>query len=332
MFFKQLTNSFGLTNTTTGFTTITSFGTGSSGTSSVIPLTKDNCGQITYFRPGTYTWVCPAGVTAVSVVCIGGGGGGYNGWANAAGSGGGLGWKNNISVSPGGSYTVAVGDGGTKNGNVGAASYFISTSVVAGFGGGNATSGGDTNGPNKNVYGGGWVGDGGGAGGNASYAGGGGAGGYTGNGGGTNSLPAANSGGACGGGYYSSTYGTGAGGGTGINGKGETASGWWHGNLYIGTTNISFSTDAGNGGGGQGGSGGSRGMSGQNPSTSTGEGANTNCMGGLYGGGGGGPGTSWSSNPGIGGWGAVKLIWTTVPVDSNNPGRLFPSTNTADIS
>lgn len=34
-------------------------------------------GESTYDIPGTYTWVCPAGVTSVSVLVVGGGGSGY---------------------------------------------------------------------------------------------------------------------------------------------------------------------------------------------------------------------------------------------------------------
>ena len=77
-------------------------------------------GQSEYTTPGTYTWVCPAGVNDVHVVCIGGGGGGSArpSWATdgvdfGSGGGGGLGYKNNISVTPGQSYTVVVGAGGT---------------------------------------------------------------------------------------------------------------------------------------------------------------------------------------------------------------------------
>ena len=274
-------------------------------------------GEAEFVTPGTYTWVAPAGVTSVSAVAIGGGGAGHNSWANAAGGGAGLGWKNNISVSSGSSYTVQVGAGGVKNGGAGGNSFFISTATVAGYGGGNATSGQNTNGPNANGYGGGYVGDGGGAGGNATnYAGGGGAGGYSGTGGNAQSLPAAGSGGAAGGGYYSSTYGTGAGGGVGLYGRGETATGWWHG-----SSGQAFSTSAGNGGGGAGGSGGTRGLSGENPLTSGGESGNVDGYGGTFGGGGGGPGTSWPSASGSGGKGGVRIIWA-VPT-----GRAFPDSN-----
>lgn len=48
-------------------------------------------GQAEFTTPGTYTWVCPAGVTSVCVVCVGGGGGGSAGSADAAGNGGGVG-------------------------------------------------------------------------------------------------------------------------------------------------------------------------------------------------------------------------------------------------
>ena len=73
-------------------------------------------GQKEYTVAGTYSWTCPANVTSVSVVCVGGGGGSSipgQTWtgtgAGDGGGGGGLGYKNNISVTPGQSYTVVVG-------------------------------------------------------------------------------------------------------------------------------------------------------------------------------------------------------------------------------
>jgi len=33
-------------------------------------------GQEAFTTPGTYTWIAPAGVTSVAVVCVGGGGAG----------------------------------------------------------------------------------------------------------------------------------------------------------------------------------------------------------------------------------------------------------------
>ena len=272
-------------------------------------------GDAEFLTPGTYTWIAPSGVTSVSAVAVGGGGAGYNNWSNAAGAGGGLGWKNSIAVTSGSSYTVQVGAGGVKNGGAGGTSFFISTATVAGYGGGNASSGQNTSGPNANGYGGGYLGDGGGAGGNAtSYAGGGGAGGYSGTGGNQGNLPAANSGGAAGGGYYSSTYGTGAGGGVGLWGRAETAAGWWHG-----SSGQVFTTSQANGGGGAGGSGGTRGLSGENPANSYGESGNSDGYGGTFGGGGGGPGTSWPGASGSGGKGGVRIIW--------GAGRSFPANN-----
>lgn len=266
-------------------------------------------GNQSYNSAGTHTWVCPAGVYSVSVMCIGGGGAGQDNWANPAGGGAGLGWKNQIPVMPGTSYQVVVGAGGTSTSSSGASqmkggdSYFDTASVVCGKGGGNTSGSGSHTGGNgsKGNSSGGYTGDGGGAGGHASsYQGGGGAAGYTGNGGNGQSPADPSSGGAAGGGYYSSTYGTGAGGGVGNSGKGATGyrsytpwSGW--------TTSFS------QGGGGEGGSGGGRGQYGESPWSSA-ESSN-NIQGGNYGGGGGGPGTSWPNASGNGGSGSVVIHW-----------------------
>jgi len=111
-------------------------------------------GQAFYgFGNGTYTWRCPPGVTSVCVVCIGGGSAsqGSNASGNGGGAGGGLGWKNNIPVTPGADYTVFVGKGGNLNGTnpSGEESYFISAATVRG-------------GPGAYLVGGGYTGDGGG--------------------------------------------------------------------------------------------------------------------------------------------------------------------------
>jgi hypothetical protein len=66
-------------------------------------------GQTAYTTPGTYSWVAPAGVTSVSVVAVGGGGASENP-PTTGGGGGGLRYRNNISVTPGASYTVVVGN------------------------------------------------------------------------------------------------------------------------------------------------------------------------------------------------------------------------------
>jgi hypothetical protein len=280
---------------------------GSFGVSAQGPITP---GQAAYVSPGTYTWTAPADVWKVSVLAVGGGGGGQNSWANPGGAGAGLGWKNDILVEPGADYTVVVGAGG-GNGVNGGTSYFIDTSTVAGYGGGSAS--GQTGGPNGNGRGGGYTGDGGGAGGNATdWTGGGGAGGYTAAGG----TPGGNGsgGGAAGGNPYSSTYGTGAGGGVGLQGAGPSGSGFY----------TPWNSSGSPGGGGNGGSGGERGMYGQNPWSGTGESSN-NIRGGNYGGGGGGPGTSWPSSSGDGGLGGVRILWGTTTE------RAWPATNTGDL-
>ncbi len=274
------------------------------------PLSFSNSavtGQQAYTAPGTYSWTAPAGVTSVSVVAVGGGGGGSQTWANPAGSGGGLGYKNNITVVPGQTYTVVVGAGGTTAsvGGIGGSSYFNSTATVEGCGGGNAGTG-TTGCANNNSSGGGYVGDGGGAGGNApNYQSGGGAGGYAGNGGngaGVGSGFNGSGGGGGGGYYYSSTYGTSAGGGVGILGQGTSG--------VAGTSGAGLE-------GGRGGSGGANGADGEpNSNQST----NGTITGGAYGGGGGGPGTTVGG--GAGGSGAVRIIWGS--------GRSFPSTLTTD--
>lgn len=165
----------------------------------------------TYTTAGTYSWVAPAGVTSVAVVAVG----------SAAGPGAGLGWKNNIAVTPGNSYSVVVGLSGS-----GQNSYFINTSTVMGGGGGAISSAGG-------IY----VGDGGGNGGamgcagGCYFRGGGGAGGYAGNGGkgansgcGSGASGAAGSGGGGGGGSNFPYYVT-PGGGVGLYGQGSSGAG-----------------------------------------------------------------------------------------------------------
>ncbi len=266
--------------------------------------TTEATGQQAYLTPGTYQWTCPANVTKVHAVCIGAGGGGsYGSGSFEAGGGGGLGWKNNIPVTPGQTYTVVVGDHGPQHsqGADGQDSYFIDATTVKGGGGkGNNNGGGD------------FVGDGGGNGGTYTvYGGGGGAGGYSADG---NSE----SGGAGGKGAANGLTGGGAGGG-GVGIMGEGASGTNCGgdcnNTNYGATMV----------GGGGGSGGANGTDGVVPTFSGGySGGVFGGPGGDYGGGGGGnPGGSYGTQQsGLGAPGAVRLIW--------GEGRAFPSTNTAD--
>mgnify|MGYP001189667196 CR=1 FL=1 len=283
-------------------------------------------GQEAFITTGSYSWTCPLGVSVVSAVVVGGGGGGGNvrststpgglGFGFYAGSGGALGWKNNIPVTPGQTYAVVVGDGGSRqesslggDGTPGTHSYFINTATLKAEGGG---IGGFTGG--KATY----VGDGGGDGGlgngyGSGCAGGGGAGGYTGDGGnggtgsgGSVSATSGIGGGAAGGTGSSVSGGAGGGGGVGILGQGSNGS-----------------AIVGNAEGGPGGSGGSNGEGGFPDAGSpmvTGQAG----AGGGYGGGG-GMGSSGYNNAGRGGHGAagaVRIIW--------GAGRAYPSTLTAD--
>ena len=294
-----------------------------------------------YTSPGEYTWVAPEGVTSVSVVAVGGGGGGghrgthiTNGSGGQGGCGAGLGWKNNIPVVPGQSYTVVVGAGGIGGSksitDPGGDSYFISTSTVAGLGGPRGKDGDDAD-VQVVTPGGLYVGDGGGQGGSGGIGqssvssgvnqggGGGGAGGYTGAGGAGGAADNPNvstagyigTGGGGGGGSSATSItggyriGAGGGGGVGIFGQGDSGAG---GALPTsGSTGTTF--------GGKGGSGGTD----SEDNTYTGA-YGPGSVGGLYGGGGGGPGLAFNGVDGASG--AVRIIWGS--------DRLFPTTNTAD--
>lgn len=203
-------------------------GTFSAASASATPVAA---GQQEYITAGTFTWVAPAGVTAVSVVAVGAGARAsvpMNCYP-AGGGGGGLGYINNYTVIPGNSYTVVVGAGTSSSAG---ASSFVNTSTVRGGGGTSSTS----------PTGGTFTGAGGGNGGASSwdtvFTGGGGAGGYAGNGGaGSSANGAAGAGGGGGGGRSS-----GGGGGVGLLGQGSNGAG--------------STVNGRQGGGGSGGSGG----------------------------------------------------------------------------
>lgn len=104
--------------------------------------------RLVYSTPGSFSWVCPAGVTKVSVRLWGGGGGGggtATTAASAASSGGGAGYTEKvIDVVPGTSYLIVVGAGGTAGigggsptagGNGGASSFNTSPAADGGTGG-----------------------------------------------------------------------------------------------------------------------------------------------------------------------------------------------------
>ena len=317
-------------------------------------------GSALFTTSGCYTWTAPSGVTSVSIVAVSGGGGGgsnqatvwYSNPCSRGGDGGGLGYINNLSVTPGTTYYVKVGAGGLgykvlvcfynnvgrcyRASQTGGNSYFGTAGGNRPYGcvsgGGNYNSGSPTAYPNGYFAHGYSMGLGG-YGSPAAGGGAGGAGGYSqgcycgynhtylpsgGYGGGSGSNGRAGQGGGGGGGSSGYPYpggGSKYGGGGGGGGVG----------IYGQGANGSASTN-GQGFGGGGGSGGGGGGTGQripphNEDALTSDG-HTGC-GGLYGGGGGGPGKvpgdrvlSIASN---GGGGAVRIVW---------PGttRQFPST------
>tara|TARA_B100000287_G_scaffold424613_1_gene469521 strand:+ start:2886 stop:7997 length:5112 start_codon:yes stop_codon:yes gene_type:complete len=252
-------------------------------------------GQQLYASTGTHLWTCPAGVTKVSVVCVGAGG---NDGSTGGDGGGGLGWKNDIPVTPGQQYTVKVG--AQIAGGNGEDSYFIDTATVKGGGGFVGTNFVGGSGGNYTGDGGGDGGDGGAP--NSNRGAGGGAGGYSGKGGngGDGVASGASAGtdgqGGGGGGGAGASWEGGAGGGVGMDGEGADGAG---ASTYQGTAAQAY---------GHCGLGGSGGL----PTTY----AAFPSLG--YGSGGGG------GNGIAGRHGAVRIIW--------GPGRAFPSTATADQS
>ena len=110
-------------------------------------------GSQTWTTPGTYSWICPSGVTAIAIHMIGGGGSGCMGGGgtpvSGGGGGGGVYINDSLAVVPGTSYSVIVGAGGASlpgtittgtPGRSGGASSF-GPLCYAGGGGGGVTSG-----------------------------------------------------------------------------------------------------------------------------------------------------------------------------------------------
>jgi hypothetical protein len=97
---------------------------------------------------GTFTWVCPPGVTSILVGAYGAGGAGGNATIQQGGGGGGGAFAERaaVPVTPGTSYTIVVGAPGSTGGANGAASSFVGDSgvqvVAAGGSGGTSGSGG----------------------------------------------------------------------------------------------------------------------------------------------------------------------------------------------
>ena len=113
--------------------------------SSTITLTGSSYNaEISFYN--SETWNAPQGISSISVKAWGGGGGGGGGTGTGGGGGGGGEFRQNttVPVTPGNSYSVTIGQGGTggysSNGGNGGDSSF-STSVVA-KGGNGGTLGG----------------------------------------------------------------------------------------------------------------------------------------------------------------------------------------------
>lgn len=290
-------------------------------------ITGGGTSSVTYSgTPGTFTWTAPAGVTKVSVVAVGGGGaGGQNG--GGGGGGGALAYVNNFTVTPGNTYSVVTGAGGTLTGgvgNAGGASSFNTSTVIANGGGGGGTYGSPTGGAGGTVGAGtGFAGGAGGAGqGTNVGGGGGGAGGYTaaGGAGGTGNTSSATAG--------SASTGGGGGGGGGANSVATGGDGGPGGGVGLlgQTTNGSGGAVGVNGAGGGGGSRGSNGVAAV-LSTSVG-------VAGIYGGGGGGGGGGGTGSQGQspGAVGAVSITYQTSPLSiSSFPTQLY-WTNSGSIA
>ena len=146
----------------TGVATITGIvlGNGTGATSATASVTASVMNQVSYTTAGSYTWYAPTGVTSVSVVAVGGGG---NKNGDIGGAGGALGWRNNVSVTPGTGYAIVVGTAGVDS---------TCFSMVAGSGSGAA--GGVLSGTYDGGGNGGYGGTGFGGGGGGNYGGGGG--------------------------------------------------------------------------------------------------------------------------------------------------------------
>lgn len=274
-----------------------------SNSATIAPVT----GQQEYIAAGTYSWVAPAGVTSVSVVCVGSGGGSSGSSISTQGrngGGGGLRYGNAISVTPSNSYTVVVGARGTAgvintgSGGTGGSSSFNSTSVVATGGGGGIFGGsggaGGSGSLGVGVSGGGGDGGAGSAGSSGFGGGGGGAGGYSGNGGNGATLGVTAGSGAGGGGGGGTSNSSGNqygvdGGGVGIYGQGSNGAGGVDGARYGGSGSTNIGDGSAYGG--------------------------TNITGGNG---------AYYDNGYEGDVGAVRIIW---------PGttRSFPSTNTGNL-
>ena len=254
---------------------------------------------------GSFTFTVPAGITSISAVAVGSGGGasgssGTSAYSGAGGGGGALAYGT-LTVTPGETFSVVVGAGGSggvsgpnHNGSAGNQSYLQRNSnssyLVRATGGAGGVYG------NSSLAAGGTVlngtGGNGGTGGqsrnNDGGGGGGGAGGYSGNGG--------NGGSSNTGTGTDGAGGAGGGGGGQQNGGTQNNAGGGVGILGIGAN-------------GTGGIPNNPGIAGSGDVDSNATNGRTSGFGGLYGGGGGGAEDDTARAGGDGGQGAVRILW-----------------------
>jgi len=252
-------------------------------------------GNALYTSIGTnQRWTAPAGVRTASILIVGGGGGG----GGFAGGGGGAGQVRilNTNISPGSTYTLGVGGGGSAT-LAGTSSDFAGNSAL----GGNAGGGGSSTGHGGTHYGGNGGSSGSGSGGGA---------------GNTTSGTAMNN--VCGGG----------GGGQGSAGSGGAANATYYGGYggggyaftyYNSDTSNPYSSTIYIAGGGGGGSSSYGGQGGSGGTPGGGSGSN-GYSAGSYGGGGGGGGAYPSGSQLVatllgnsGGSGYQGLVWVFWP-------------------
>ena len=117
---------------TTNFT-IRAVDTASNVTSRAFSIIEAPAGVQSFTSSGTFS--VPAGITTVNVLVVAGGGAGGSNMGGGGGAGG-LIFMPNSPVTPGGTVTVTVGDGGPVPGNTGQDSVFGTLTAKGGGGGG----------------------------------------------------------------------------------------------------------------------------------------------------------------------------------------------------
>jgi hypothetical protein len=108
-------------------------------TTTSIPAPAVPSGTAEFTKPGPFNWTAPLGVTSIAVFCVGGGGAALG--ANAGGGGGaGSMWMNSIPVTPGVTYTGAVGAPGSAASRDGGDSSMVLNTVTLAAQGGKGTN------------------------------------------------------------------------------------------------------------------------------------------------------------------------------------------------